>query len=127
VSALVLDAAVFIAIDRNDRAMVAQLQLANKAGLSLRTTGVVVAEVWRDPGGRQANIARLLGAAEVVPVDQGLGRDGGVLMGRSGTRDPADATLVAAAREFDRILTGDPGDIRALVAASGKRIQVVAC
>jgi hypothetical protein len=48
-SALVLDAGAFAAVDRGDRAMVARLRAAERSGIELRSNGVVVAQVWRDP------------------------------------------------------------------------------
>ena len=98
-----------------------------ESGLALRSTGVVVAEVWRDAGGRQANLARLLKAVDVRAVNQRLGQDAGVLLGRAGVTDAADATVVAIAATGDRVLTSDPADIRRLAAASGRSIQVVPC
>lgn len=47
-SALVLDAGALIAVDRNDRAMLARLRAAERHGLELRTNAMVVAQVWRD-------------------------------------------------------------------------------
>jgi hypothetical protein len=107
--------------------MVARLRVAQRNGVELRSTGVVVAQVWRDPAGRQANVARLLRSVDVKAVDQRLGREAGVLLGRAGREDAIDATLVTVAAGGDRILTGDPGDVRPLVAASGRSILVVPC
>ncbi|CAN5275478.1 hypothetical protein BH24ACT12_BH24ACT12_05200 [soil metagenome] len=126
-SALVLDAGAFVAVDRGVRAMVARLRMAQQAGLELRTTAVVVTQVWRDPAGRQANLARLLKSVDVSAVDEHLGREAGVLLGRAGTQDAVDASIVAVSATGDRILTGDAGDIRPLVAASGRSILVVTC
>lgn len=126
-SALVLDAGVFVAVDRGDRAMAARLRTAQHAGLDLRSTGVVISQVWRDPSGRQANLARLLRAVDVRAVDEHLGREAGVLLGRAGTSDAVDATVVAVSATGDRILTGDVEDLRPLVAASGRSIHVVPC
>jgi len=127
VSALVLDAGAFFAVDRGVRAMMARLRVAQNAGLELRTTAVVITQVWRDPAGRQANLARLLKSVDVKAVDGHLGREAGVLLGRAGTKDAVDASVVAVSATGDRILTGDAGDIRPLVAASGRSIVVVAC
>lgn len=126
-SALVLDTGAFVAVDRGDRDMTAQLRVAERDGLELRSTGVVVAEVWRDEGGRQAKLARLLKAVDVRPVDERLGREAGVLLGKSGITDAADATVVAIAATGDRVLTSDPVDIGKLVSASGRSIRVVPC
>jgi len=127
VSALVLDAGAFIAVDRGDRAMVARLRAAQQAGLELRSTGVVITQVWRDPAGRQANLARLLKSVDVRAVDDHLGKQAGVLLGRAGLNDAVDASVVAVAATGDRILTGDVGDIGPLAEASGRSILLVAC
>jgi hypothetical protein len=107
--------------------MAARLRVAHREGLELRSTGVVVTQVWRDPAGRQANLARLLKAVDVKAVDQRLGREAGVLLGRAGTEDAVDACVVAVSATGDRILTSDPGDINPLVAAAERSIFVVCC
>jgi hypothetical protein len=111
VTRLVLDAGALLAWDRRDRAVAARLETARRRGLDLRTTAIVLAQVWRD-GARQANLARLLKGTEVVAVDERLGREAGALLARSGTDDPIDATVVIVAAPGDRVLTSDPGDIR---------------
>ena len=126
-TALVLDAGAFVAVDRGARAIMAHLRVAHQAGLELRSTGVVIAQVWRDPAGRQANLARLLRSVDVKPVDERLGREAGVLLGGAGTTDAVDASVVAVSASGDRILTSDAGDIGALVSASGRSIVVVRC
>jgi hypothetical protein len=65
VSALVLDAGALMAIDRDDRSMIARLRVAQQRGIELRTNAMVVAQVWRDRQGRQANLTRLLRAVDV--------------------------------------------------------------
>jgi hypothetical protein len=126
-NALILDAGALIAVDRDDPSMTARLRVAHSAGLELRTTGIVVAEVWRDAAGRQSNLARLLKSIDVRAVDDQLGRTAGVLLGRARRGQAADATIVAIAAAGDRIVTSDPGDVDGLVAASGRQIAVVAC
>ena len=126
-SALVLDAGAFVAVDRADRAMIARLRAAQRDGLELRTTGIVIAQIWRDPGGRQAILAQLLKSVDVRTIDQRLGRDAGVLLGRAGKQDAVDASVVAIAATGDRILTSDPNDIRPLVVATKRSILVVRC
>lgn len=126
-TALVLDAGAFIAVDRDDRAILARLRVAQQGGLELRSTGVVISQVWRDPTGRQANLARLLRSVDVQAVDQRLGREAGVLLGRAGTQDAVDASIVAISRTGDRILTSDASDIAPLVAASQRAIFISEC
>ncbi len=126
-SALILDAGALVAIDRDDRAMVARLRAAQQHGLELRTNAMVVAQVWRDRHGRQVNLARLLRAVDVRAVSQRDGRDAGVLQAAAGTADAIDATVVLLAAPGDRILTTDPKDITVLVAAAENRAVIVAC
>jgi hypothetical protein len=127
VSSLLLDDGAFVAVDRGDRAMVARLRVAERTGIDLRSNGAVVAQVWRDPGGRQAVLARLLQAVDVKPVDRDLGQRAGVLVGRASKGDAIDATLVALASAGDRVVTSDPNDIAALVEASQRAVGVICC
>ena len=126
-SALVLDAGAFIAVDRNDRSMIARLRVAQLRGHELRTSAIVIAQVWRGAGGKQVGIARLLQAVDVRPIDEQLARDAGALLAKAGTDDPIDATVVLVARSGDRILTSDPGDIEHLASRARKKIAIVPC
>jgi hypothetical protein len=126
-TALLLDAGALIAVDRDDRSMMARLRVAHTTGTELRSTGIVIAEVWRDPSGRQTRLARLLKAVDVRAVDEELGREAGVLLGRAGRGEPADATIVAVAKTGDAVVTSDPADIDALAEAAHVRVNVVAC
>ena len=126
-SALILDAGALIGADRNDRGVVAELRRAQEEGLELRTNPMVVAQVWRNRRGHQANLARLLQAVKVLPVHDEDGREAGELLGQAGTSDPIDATVVLLADPGDRILTSDPGDLTALVEAAKSRALIVDC
>jgi len=127
VSALILDSGALVAVDRDDRAMVARLRAAQQHGLELRSNAMVIAQVWRDRHGRQANLARLLRAVDVRTVTQQDGRGAGVLQAAAGMADPIDATVVLLAAPGDRILTSDPGDLSRLAEAAGNRPVIVAC
>ena len=126
-SALILDAGAFLAVDRGDRAIMARLQVARQHGIQLRTSAIVIAQVWRDSQGRQAELARLLPAVDVRPIDEPLAREAGVLIGRAKTSDPIDATIVLVASGGDRILTSDPGDLQRLAKVARKRVAIIAC
>ena len=126
-SALLLDAGALVAVDRDDRAMIARLRVSQQHGLELRTSAMVVAQVWRDRHGRQANLARLLRAVDVRAISGRDGRDAGVLQAAAGTADAIDATVVLLAAPGDRIVTSDPGDITVLAAAAENRAVIVAC
>ena len=124
-SALVLDAGALIAIDRDERAMAARLRAALDSGLGLRSHAMVVAQVWRDPLGRQAGLARLLRAVEVVDIDDRLGRAAGALCGTTGTNDPIDAAVALIANAGDHIITSDPDDITLLLRGTKTAATVI--
>ncbi|HSR85133.1 MAG TPA: twitching motility protein PilT [Streptosporangiaceae bacterium] len=126
-SALILDAGALVAVDRDDREMMARLRASQQHGLELRTNAMVVAQVWRDRHGRQVNLARLLLAVDVRPISHSGGRDAGVLLADAGTADPIDATVVLLAAPGDRILTSDPDDLTRLSAAALNRAVIVTC
>ncbi|MYH50744.1 MAG: twitching motility protein PilT [Gammaproteobacteria bacterium] len=107
--------------------MIARLRVAERHAIGLRTSAIVVAQVWRDPAGRQALLARLLRAVDIRPVDDRLARDAGVLLGRAGAADPIDATVVLVAETGDRILTSDPGDLGRLAEVARARVSVIPC
>lgn len=126
-TALILDAGAFIAVERNDRRTVALLKMARLNSLALRSNGVVVAEVWRGGSGNQVPLARLLAAVELLAVSGEVGQSAGVLLRDAGGGSAIDATVVTIARPGDQIVTSDQGDIRALVDSSGRDIKIIAC
>src|ERR1022692_4396016 len=126
-SALVLDAGALVAVDRDDRAMLARLRAAERHGLELRSNAMVVAQVLRDRHGRQAGLARLQRAVDVRWVGPEDGRAAGILQGEAGTSDAVDATVVLLAAPGDRILTSDPGDLARLADVAGNRPVIITC
>ncbi len=126
-NALILDAGALIAIDRDDRAIAARLRVASRNGLELRTNAMVVSQVWRDTRGRQAKLAKLLHAVDVRAIGQAAGRDAGELIGKAGTCDPIDATVILLADHGDRILTSDPDDLQHLAATAGTKAIIISC
>lgn len=115
---LVLDAGALIAIERGDRDVVAILHLAYRGESGLKTSGGVVAQVWRD-GARQASLARLLANTLVAPLDAGAGRRVGELLRNSGTSDVVDGHVAVITATGDTVLTSDPTDIADLLDARG--------
>lgn len=107
--------------------MIARLQVAQLNGLEMRSNSMVVAQVWRDRKGRQANLARLLRAVDVRAVSPRDGREAGALLADSGTADAIDATVALLAAPGDRILTSDPQDLRRLTDAARSGAVVVPC
>jgi hypothetical protein len=56
---------------------------------------------------------------DVCPVDDRAGRAAGALIGRAGTEDPIDATLVLICQSGDRLVTSDLQDLQRLADAAG--------
>ncbi len=122
---VVLDAGALIAFERNDRKVLALVELALAHGGALHTPAGVVAQVWRD-GRRQARLARLLGSGLMVlqPLDREEAQAAGVLCGRSGTHDTVDASVALLARRLRaKVVTSDPDDIRRI----DPTLQLVVC
>ena len=126
-SALILDAGALLAVERDDRSVIARLRVAQRSGLDLRSNAMVVAQVWRDRRGRQVSLARLLRAVDVRSVSASDGRAAGALLGDAGMSDAVDATVVLLAEPGDRIMTSDPADITRLADAARSRAIVISC
>lgn len=122
---IVLDAGAFIAVERGDRDLIAMIKrerLADRAPLS---SGGVVGQVWRGGHGRQANLARFLPAVDIRPIDEGVGRNIGMLLAAAGLDDVVDAAVVLLAQDGDEIFTGDPADLGALATAAGRHVELI--
>lgn len=115
---LTFDAGALNAVERGDERIVALIRTARRAGLPISVPAGALAQVWRD-GRRQARLAGLLrvrsGAPQAVPLDARDARAAGELCGRAGTADVIGASvLLCALARGDRVVTGDPGDLRRL-------------
>jgi hypothetical protein len=122
---MVLDAGAFLAVEQGSRDVVALIKRERLAGRTPLTCGGVVAQVWRGGRGRQVPLARLMAGANVVPIDDGLGRRAGVLLGRAGGSDAIDAAVVCLAADGDDILTSDPGDLHTLAQAGDLHVELI--
>jgi hypothetical protein len=120
---LLLDAGGLIAYDRRNKSVEASIERAERAGRDVGTTSGAVAQAWRD-GARQARLARLLRGVHEVELTREQARRIGLLLGRSGTADVVDASLIDIANDGDEILTSDPDDIAALASAAGLTVIV---
>jgi hypothetical protein len=124
VSAIVYDAAVLVAADRNDRRAWAEHKARLEFGIIPLTPAVVVAQVSRSP--QQAPLRRFLTGCAVVSIGEREAHEAGRLLGKTRTVDVVDAFVVTIAlREEATILTSDPDDIERLVRASGRKLAVV--
>lgn len=122
---LLLDAGAFSAVERDDRNLMALIKRELNLGRTPLTHGAVVGQIWRGASGRQAGVARLLRAVEVVSVNDALGRRAGLLLRSSKTRDVVDAALVLLARDGDEIVTSDADDLIPLAVAAEVDIEIV--
>lgn len=122
---LVLDTGALLAAERGDRDTVALLKLELLARRVPRTHGGVVGQAWRGGFGRQARLAKLLPALDIVALDEALGRRAGVLLGRARRSDVIDAAVVLLAEDGDMLLTSDPRDLKALADAAGIHVDLV--
>ena len=121
---LILDAGAFIAVERDDRDVIALIKGERIAGRSPVTHGGVIAQMWRGGTGRQAQVSRLLAGVDIRPLDDALGRKAGMLLGRSGGSDAVDASLVSLASDGDDLLTSDVGDLKSLAQTSGIHAEI---
>jgi len=113
---LVLDAGALIAIERGDRDTAAVIEVARQESRAVIVPAGVVGQAWRG-GGRQARLARLLNARDVVvePLTDAGARAAGVLCGTAGTTDVIDATVVLTARRFHAtVISSDRDDLEVL-------------
>ncbi|WP_375475780.1 PIN domain-containing protein [uncultured Jatrophihabitans sp.] len=113
---LVLDAGALIAIERADRDTAAVIEAARQDRREIVVPAGVVGQVWRG-GSRQARLARLLNARDVVvePLTDAGARAAGILCGAAGTADVVDASVVLAARRrHATVISSDRPDLRQL-------------
>ena len=124
-SAVVYDAAVLVAADRNERRAWAQHKARLELGVVPLVPTPVIAQVSRSP--QQAQLRRFLTGCVVVPLGETEAHEAGRLLGTAQTSDIVDAVVVTTAlRQGATILTSDQGDIERLVRASGREVAVVA-
>lgn len=122
---IVLDAGAFIEIERGNRGLMALLKREHLASRVPVTNGGVIGQVWRGGRDRGANVARLLPAVDVRPIDDPLGRRAGILLGAARTTDVIDAAVVLLAHDGDEIFTSDVADIVRLAEALGSDVEVI--
>ena len=123
-SGVVYDAGALVAAERNDRGLWADHRVRLEAGVVPVVPAPVVAQVSRSP--RQAQLRRLLRGCEVLALDELTAHAVGRLLGRSGTADIVDATVVTMAIVTQtQIVTSDRDDVSRLANAAGARLVIV--
>ena len=121
---VVYDAGALVAAERNDRRLWADHRVRLEAGVVPVVPAPVVAQVIRSP--RQAQLRRLLRGCEVLALDEPMAHAVGRLLGRAGTSDVVDATVVTLAiTKQAQIVTSDRDDVSQLVDAAGARLVLI--
>ena len=123
-SGVVYDAGALVAAERSDRKLWADHRVRLEAGVVPVVPSPVVAQVSRSP--RQAQLRRLLRGCEVLALDESTAHAVGRLLGRSGTADIVDATVVTTAIATQaQIVTSDRDDVSRLASAAGARLVII--
>jgi hypothetical protein len=108
-----LDAGGLIALDRNDRRVIALLARATQTGARITIPATALAQAIRNPA-RQARLSRLIRqpTSDVVELDRVDAVNVGRLLAASGTSDVVDAhVVICAKRAKQRAVTSDPSDL----------------
>ena len=121
--ALALDAGALIALDRNQREVVALIARAAERGDRLIVSAGALAQAMREPA-TQARLSRLVRqpTTDVVPLDRVEAVRVGRRLAVSGTSDIVDAHVVECAQRANApVVTSDPDDLRVL----GPNLRIV--
>jgi len=113
VKGIALDAGGLIALDRNDRRVIALLARAAELGARVTVPATALAQAMRNPA-RQARLSRLIrqGTTDLVPLNGPDATAVGLLLAETATADIVDAHVAICARRAGRVVvTSDPGDI----------------
>ena len=124
-SGITLDAGALIALDRNDRQVIALLARTIERGMRVTIPATALAQAMRNPA-RQARLRRLIRQSSTdLKVLDGLDATlTGLLLARSGAADIVDAhVVICAERSEQAVVTSDAGDIQRL--SPGLRLVVV--
>jgi hypothetical protein len=113
VTGVTFDAGGLIALDRNDRRVIALLARAAELGTIVTVPATALAQAIRRPA-RQARLSRLVRqpTTDLVPLDGPDATAVGVLLAASRSADVCDAhVVICARRNAQPIVTSDPDDL----------------
>ncbi len=113
-SGITFDAGGLIALDRNDRRVLALLARAIERGMRITIPATALAQAIRNPT-KQARLCRLIRqvGTDLVALDGPEATAVGLLLARTGTADIVDAhVVVCAQRAGQAVLTSDARDLR---------------
>ena len=115
-SGITFDAGGLIALDRNDRRVLALIARARERRMRITIPAAALAQAIRNPA-KQARLSRLIRQADtdLIALDGPDATDVGLLLARTGTADVVDAHVVVCARRAKQVIvTSDAGDLRRL-------------
>ena len=110
------DAGGLIALDRNDRRVLALVQRAIERGSQITIPATALAQALRNPA-KQVRLVRLIRqpSTALTPLDGPEATNVGMLLASTGTVDIVDAHVAVCARRTQQsVVTSDPKDLRRL-------------
>jgi hypothetical protein len=114
VSGVTFDAGGLIALDRNDRRVLALVARAAERGMRITVPATALAQAIRNPA-RQARLSRIVRQAgtDLVALNGPDATAVGLLLARTATADVVDAHVVVCARRAEQVVvTSDAADLR---------------
>ena len=116
VNGITFDAGGLIALDRNDRRVLALIARATERGMRITIPATALAQAIRNPA-RQTRLSRLIRQAgtDLIPLDGPDATAVGLLLARTATTDIVDAhVVICAQRAGQAVVTSDAGDLRGI-------------
>jgi hypothetical protein len=113
VSGVTFDAGGLIALDRNDRRVLALVSRAAEHGMRITIPATALAQAIRNPA-RQARLSRLIRQAgtDLIALNGPDATAVGLLLARTATADVVDAHVVVCARRAGQVVvTSDAADL----------------
>jgi hypothetical protein len=113
VSGVTFDAGGLVALDRNDRRVLALVVRATERGMRITIPATALAQAIRNPS-RQARLSRLMRQAgtDLIALDGPDATAVGLLLARTATADIVDAHVVVCARRAGQVIvTSDAADL----------------
>ena len=114
VSGVTFDAGGLMALDRNDRRVLALVARAAERGMRITVPATALAQAMRNPA-RQARLSRIVRQAgtDLVALNGPDATAVGLLLARTATADVVDAHVVVCARRAEQVVvTSDAADLR---------------
>jgi hypothetical protein len=112
-SGITFDAGGLIALDRNDRRVLALIARAMELGVRITIPATALAQAIRNPA-RQARLSRLIRQAgtDLIALNGPDATAVGLLLARTATTDVVDAhVVICAQRAGQAVVTSDPADL----------------